>query len=198
MKTKISLSPKRQKLLADTIRELALEGRFYEEKRPCSMAARPSISTVSMWRTSAFSHGKMADPAGRGLPCERRSAARLFLYDWHESDASHRLHGFRHPGNGVKNATRDYALNQREKNTIARHMFPLTPIPPQCREAWLVCLADKWCAMEETLRPAYRSRTNMLALLSRRLPKVPVPKTVTCFYKPGVFTLSASVLLLAT
>lgn len=32
MKTKISLSPKRQKLLADTIRELALEGRFYEEK----------------------------------------------------------------------------------------------------------------------------------------------------------------------
>ena len=99
-----------------------------------------------------------------------------FLYDWHESDASHRLHGFRHPGTALKNATRDYALNQREKNTIARHMFPLTPIPPQCREAWLVCLADKWCAMEETLRPAYHSRTNILALLSRRLPKVPVQK----------------------
>ena len=79
-----------------------------------------------------------------------------FLYDWHENDASHRLHGFRHPGTALRNATRDYALNQREKNTIARHMFPLTPIPPQCREAWLVCLADKWCAMEETLRPAYR------------------------------------------
>lgn len=39
---------------------------------------------------------------------------------------------------------------------IARHMFPLTPIPPGCREAWLVCLADKWCAMKETLRPAFR------------------------------------------
>ena len=99
-----------------------------------------------------------------------------FLYDWHENDASHRLHGFRHPGTALRNATQDYALNQREKNTIARHMFPLTPIPPQCREAWLVCLADKWCAMEETLRPAYHSRTNMLALLSRRLPKVPVQK----------------------
>ncbi|MDD6182249.1 MAG: HD domain-containing protein [Lachnospiraceae bacterium] len=99
-----------------------------------------------------------------------------FLYDWHENNASHRLHGFRHPGTALKNATRDYSLNQREKNTIARHMFPLTPIPPQCREAWLVCLADKWCAMEETLRPAYRSCTNMLAMLSRRLPKVSAQK----------------------
>ena len=151
------------------------------------MAARPSISTVSMWRTSAFSHGKMADPAGRGLPCERRSAARLFLYDWHESDASHRLHGFRHPGNGVKKRHTGLRLKPAREKYDCPSYVPADPIPPQCREAWLVCLADKWCAMEETLRPAYRSRTNMLALPSRRLPKVPVSKTVTCFYKPGVF-----------
>jgi signal peptidase II len=39
----------------------------------------------------------------------------------------------------------------KEKNIIARHMFPLIPVPPQCREAWIVCLADKWCALGETV-----------------------------------------------
>ena len=28
-------------------------------------------------------------------------------------------------------------------------MFPLTPVPPACREGWLVCLADKLCAVQE-------------------------------------------------
>lgn len=30
-------------------------------------------------------------------------------------------------------------------------MFPLTPIPPAYKEAWIVCIADKICAIEETL-----------------------------------------------
>lgn len=73
-----------------------------------------------------------------------------FLYDWHEKDKSHRLHGFTHPGRALKNAREDFALNAVEENIIARHMFPLTPVPPCCREAWIVCLADKWCAAKET------------------------------------------------
>ena len=76
-----------------------------------------------------------------------------FLYDWHEKDRSHCLHGFRHPSTALKNARADYPLNRIEKNIIARHMFPLTPIPPTCREAWLVCIADKYCALQETLQP---------------------------------------------
>lgn len=74
-----------------------------------------------------------------------------FLYDWHEKDASHRLHGFFHPGKSLHNATRDYKLNHIEKNIILRHMFPLTPIPPYYMEAWIVCAADKCCATAETL-----------------------------------------------
>ena len=27
-------------------------------------------------------------------------------------------------------------------------MFPLTPVPPTCTEAWIVCIADKICAIE--------------------------------------------------
>ena len=78
-----------------------------------------------------------------------------FLYDWHQKDSSHRLHGFRHPKTALGNAQRDYHLNWKEKNIIARHMFPLIPVPPQCREAWIVCLADKWCALGETMEPMF-------------------------------------------
>lgn len=78
-----------------------------------------------------------------------------FLYDWHQKDSSHRLHGFRHPKTALGNAQRDYHLNWKEKNIIARHMFPLIPVPPQCREAWIVCLADKWCALGETVGPMF-------------------------------------------
>jgi len=44
-----------------------------------------------------------------------------------------------------------------KKNTLPRHMFPLCPIPPRCREAWLVCAADKYCALLETLTPLLRA-----------------------------------------
>ncbi len=75
-----------------------------------------------------------------------------FLYDWHDGAKWHRLHGFRHPKTALKNAEKDFDLTDRERNIIARHMFPLTPIPPRYKEAWLVCLADKLCALGETFR----------------------------------------------
>ena len=74
-----------------------------------------------------------------------------FLYDWHDPDPSHRLHGFRHPFFALARAEEDFELTPRERNIIARHMFPLVPVPPTCREAWIVCMADKWCALCETV-----------------------------------------------
>ena len=65
-----------------------------------------------------------------------------FLYDWHEKDASHKWH---------QNAKNDFELTRREENIILRHMFPLNIVPPMCKEAWLVCLADKICASKETI-----------------------------------------------
>ena len=73
-----------------------------------------------------------------------------FLYDWHLKDPSHRLHGFTHPATALRNAGEDWSLSPIEKEIISKHMFPLTPLPPTCREAWLVCLADKLCAAGET------------------------------------------------
>lgn len=157
MKTGNSLSPRRQKLLANTIRELAHEGRFYEEKAAmqhgCTTIYQHSIHVAYV---SLFLMEKWHIPLDEISLVKGALLHDYFLYDWHENDASHRLHGFHHPNTALRNALRDYKLNKREENMIARHMFPLTPIPPGCREAWLVCLADKWCAMKETLRPAFR------------------------------------------
>lgn len=74
-----------------------------------------------------------------------------FLYDWHDPDPGHRLHGFRHPRTAWINARRDLKLSKKEENIILRHMFPLTPVPPVCGEAWVVCLADKICSSFETM-----------------------------------------------
>lgn len=74
-----------------------------------------------------------------------------FLYDWHEKHCGHGLHGFKHPYFALRNANRDFDLTDIEQNVILRHMFPLTPIPPKCREAWIVCMADKYCSAKETV-----------------------------------------------
>ncbi|MBR6200545.1 MAG: HD domain-containing protein [Spirochaetales bacterium] len=72
-----------------------------------------------------------------------------FLYDWHDRQSCPRFHGFSHPYVAFKNANEDFCLNQIESNIIKCHMFPLTPIPPTTKEGWLVCIADKICALRE-------------------------------------------------
>ena len=93
------------------------------------------------------------------IRCSKRDLIRgallhdYFLYDWHIPDKEnpHRLHGFYHPGVALRNASVEYELTEREKNIISRHMWPLTLVPPMCREAWIVTTADKWCSFMETL-----------------------------------------------
>lgn len=76
-----------------------------------------------------------------------------FLYDWHDPNATPGLHGFKHPYIALQRAREDYNLSAIEENIIQRHMFPLTPIPPLYLEAWIVCVADKICATNETAAP---------------------------------------------
>ncbi|MGX8698502.1 MAG: HD domain-containing protein [bacterium] len=72
-----------------------------------------------------------------------------YLYDWHDPDPSHRLHGLFHPKKAMLNARRDFGTGQAEDEIILRHMFPLTLIPPRTREALLVCAADKMATVVE-------------------------------------------------
>ncbi len=114
----------------------------------------------------AVTAARMADALAHvGIGTDRSSLIRgallhdYFLYDWHDPDPSHRLHGFRHPFTALRNAEADFSLTACERNIIVRHMFPLVPIPPTCREAWIVCLADKYCALRETVEGRLRGRT---------------------------------------
>ncbi len=73
-----------------------------------------------------------------------------YLYDWHEPRTEGGLHAFSHPGKALKNAARDFGLNEIERDMIRCHMFPLTVRPPRFRESAILCLADKICALRET------------------------------------------------
>lgn len=93
-----------------------------------------------------------------GIRCHKRDLLRgallhdYFQYDWHSKE--HRnicnLHGFYHPGIALKNAEKEYRLNPRQRDIIRKHMWPLTIVPPMCREAWIVTMADKYCSLMET------------------------------------------------
>ena len=74
-----------------------------------------------------------------------------FLYDWHVPDRSHQWHGFTHARRALQNARRDFSLNAVEQNMIRSHMFPLNLTLPRYRESVILCLADKVCAVKETV-----------------------------------------------
>ena len=59
--------------------------------------------------------------------------------------------GFCHPAIALKNARKEYNINIRQADIIIKHMWPLTIIPPLCREGWIVTMADKYCSTLETL-----------------------------------------------
>ena len=76
----------------------------------------------------------------------------LFLYDWHEPDSTHRLHGFTHPVTASQNAKKMCNVNKDVEKIIKSHMWPLTITRiPSTREALLVCIADKIMATKEII-----------------------------------------------
>ena len=72
-----------------------------------------------------------------------------YFYDWHIRDKSHRLHGFSHAGVAMRNACKDYELNEIEKNMIYTHMFPVNLRIPKYKESIILCISDKICAIIE-------------------------------------------------
>ncbi|PLS31517.1 phosphohydrolase [Bifidobacterium margollesii] len=103
-----------------------------------------------------------------------------FLYDWHDHEDWHRLHGFTHGRIACLNAIRDYGrdiVNDVVADSLINHMYPLTNVQPKYTEGWLVSISDKMCATGEAMS---RDRFRMHNRRSRRsasdldsLPKVP-------------------------
>lgn len=105
-----------------------------------------------------------------GIRCDERALVRgallhdYFLYDWHEKKVMHTWHGFTHARAALRNASRDFLLTKKEKEIIRAHMWPLNPVPPKVREAWVVTLIDKYCSALEVLGqiPILRFLENMV------------------------------------
>ena len=90
---------------------------------------------------------------------DRRSLIRgallhdFFLYDWHDNEKWHRLHGYTHASRALSNAMTKFTLNRRERNMIYTHMFPLNVTHiPRFRESILLCTADKIVSTAETVK----------------------------------------------
>ena len=73
-----------------------------------------------------------------------------YLYTFRDEKINFYVHGVSHPRRALKNAEARFSLNAKERNIIASHMWPLTLFTlPRSKEALLVSLADKVCALRE-------------------------------------------------
>lgn len=123
----------------------------YQHGNVTTFAHSIRVACLAVW---------MADRAHLWYRVDLKSLVRAallhdyFLYDWHDWDEGrHRWHGFTHGHAALANALRDFDLNRIERDSIANHMFPMTPMPPRYIEGYLVTLADKISATAETLSP---------------------------------------------
>ncbi|HBB05271.1 MAG TPA: phosphohydrolase [Firmicutes bacterium] len=92
----------------------------------------------------------------KGLELDYRSLIRaamlhdFYCYDWHLPHKGKRLHGFRHPGFAIKEASKYFELSPFEKKLIHVHMFPLTFWRfPLSKEARLLVKCDHISALYE-------------------------------------------------
>ena len=156
--------------MGDPVREYKIAKEIFAHGRDLIITdeAQRMKGFVQHGTTSVFEHAVsvakfsllMADSIEKVFKkkVDRRSLVRgallhdYFLYDWHEKNEFHRLHGFTHPGRALRNAQRDFDLNDIEKDVICKHMFPLTLVPPKHLESFIVCTADKWSAICETFK----------------------------------------------
>lgn len=103
----------------------------------------------------------------------------LFLYDWrYKIDGRKGLHAFRHPRIALNNSLKLFALNNKEKDIILKHMWPCTIVPPRYTESYIITFVDKYCAIKEsfdclkdsfTFKKLYRYGYVFLCLLVFRI-----------------------------
>ena len=85
----------------------------------------------------------------------------LFLYDWRKrQDDRKGLHAFTHGKTACENACKLFDLNDKEKDIIIKHMWPVTLALPKSAEGFILTFVDKFCAVSETFE-IFRSRLFM-------------------------------------
>lgn len=75
----------------------------------------------------------------------------LFLYDWRVRQPDRKgFHAFTHGKKACENACKIFDLNEKEKDMIIKHMWPVTIEFPKSIEGFILTLVDKYCAIEES------------------------------------------------
>jgi len=77
----------------------------------------------------------------------------LFLYDWRKRENGRKgLHAFTHGLTAYKQASTFVDLNDKEKDMIIKHMWPVTLFSiPKYKETFILTLVDKYFAVVETI-----------------------------------------------
>ena len=82
----------------------------------------------------------------------------LFLYDWRKRQNGRKgLHAFTHGKTAYENASKLFDLNDKEKDIIIKHMWPVTLALPKYKESYILTLVDKYCALSESFN-VFRSK----------------------------------------
>lgn len=138
---------------------------FYEYIR--DIAEHPKVQEMKLYphhgNTNCYQHclhvAYCNYVLGKYFRLDARSAARggmmhdMFLYDWHThaKETGKRFHGLTHPAEALQHAEEIFVLNEKEKDIIYNHMWPVTFYRlPHCRETWITTLTDKYCGVLET------------------------------------------------
>lgn len=91
----------------------------------------------------------------------------LFLYDWRHSGKELNLpglHAFVHPQIAYDNAAKLFDLNDKEKDIIIKHMWPVTITKfPKYKESFVITVADKVSALNSSAKYyKEKSKNNIL------------------------------------
>ena len=74
----------------------------------------------------------------------------LFLYDWRKRENGRTgHHAFTHGKTAYEQASTFLNLNDKEKDMIIKHMWPVTFAIPKYKETYIITLVDKYFAIAE-------------------------------------------------
>lgn len=73
----------------------------------------------------------------------------LFFYDCENKLTRPKNHISNHSKIALKNAEKLFSLNDKEKDIILKHMWPITLSRPKYIESFIITFVDKYCALKE-------------------------------------------------
>lgn len=80
----------------------------------------------------------------------------FFLYDWRNNNGILQegffdKHAFVHGKIAYQNASKYFKINDKEKDIIINHMWPVTIKPPKYKETFIITLTDKYSTVKEMI-----------------------------------------------